>query len=92
MSELDKVIVIQQKMLVILICTDLPSDTQEEKEEIARLTNVVSLCGTTNGWVYPSDNQWYEYTITNPELIVGSSNGVPCDKYPDTHKHHILFL
>lgn len=90
-NEIPKVVVIQVKMLAIVVCTDLPANTKEDREEIARLTNIVNLCGTSLGWVFPNDNRWYQYTKENPFLRVGSSNGVLCDNYPKTHKHYILF-
>ena len=91
MSDLDRVSIAKQKFLVIVVCTDLPVETDEEKKRLEEITNHLSLCGTTSGWVLPSESDWERYVKTNPEIEEGTPNQFKCDDNPDTHKHYVLF-
>ena len=69
-------------------------------EEVAKLANEYHHPGTTNGWVYPSDESYQEWCDANnekwnlptPFTVEELKNGIVCQRRPDTHKHYILHM
>ena len=90
MAHNNKVEIVQRKIFVIVVCTDLPSSTIKEREYIEEQVNLIDNSLIT-GWKFPIDESWQKYAKRSSYIEENSKNEVVCQEKPKTNKHYILF-